>query len=124
MNTPDPDPALTSWAQKIPRPVLRDDARRRSLDAALAAADSEPGDTRKRPRLSPHWIACAACWAITGILWWTSPPRPSPAASPPAGFAGWQGPHAATPQDEDTARLLATFYSPHVEPTRSPIRKP
>ena len=102
MNSPEPDPALTDLASQSPRPVLRAAARRRSLDAALAALPAVPHKIKRR-RLSPHWIGWAACWLVTGGFIWSSPPGPGrsyhsgPALPPP-------------PQDEETAKLLATLY--------------
>ena len=47
MNAPDPDDnALSSWAQNLPPPVLREEARRSSLAAALAA---RPSISARRP---------------------------------------------------------------------------
>ena len=108
---PDSDDNLADWARKFPPPVLRDAARQSSLAAALAAATAHNQVAAKfKFRAVRSWMACAACWALSGWLWWITPSAPAPGTG--QGFAEWQGPDTAGPPDKETERMLAQFYTP------------
>ncbi len=118
MNPSDPTPGDDAFAHRLrplPRPVLRGDARQRSLAAALAAAEAAPGSVSapRRPRFrlrASQWAALAACWALSAYFRLSAPPAPGNAGAPAAGgYAVWPGLWPAAPDDE-TARLLATLY--------------
>ena len=120
MNAPDPDDnALSSWAQNLPPPVLREEARRSSLAAALAALEQPspsptPAVAKVRPFLPRfsrfHLASLAACWMLAGYFHYSAPRAPGDASTSSGGsLAAWPV-HFSAPMDEETARLLATIY--------------
>jgi hypothetical protein len=111
MNPPDHDEhAFTEWVRRIPRPVLVEPARQRSLEAALSAL---PTPSRFGP-LKIHALGLAACWIIIACLWLSAPPSPKQSGAAPVSFQ----PQTFAP-DSEISRLLASLY-PDPEAGASP----
>jgi hypothetical protein len=119
MNSPEPeDDAFLRRVAHLPPPTLRDTARQRSLEAALAAALSpsplpslSPSPPPPRVRRFPvQWSALAACWALAAYFRLSAPGAPeNPGTSPAAGYSAWPGPFHPD-ADAETTKLLADLY--------------
>ena len=88
---------------------MREAARQRSLDAALAALEECRILTPQRHGSYSRWInlhtmGWAACWAAITFFQLQAPPRSPQPETPP--LAAWPSP----PQPPEMARLMASLY--------------
>lgn len=109
MSPPDPHSDWLNRISRLPKPVLREDVRQRSLATALARLEEShgvpPGPERKYRRVvNIHTVGWAACWATIGFLQSGAPPRSLHSETP--AYAAWPTP----PVDPAMARLMASLY--------------
>jgi hypothetical protein len=103
---PKTDAAWEDWAAALPKPQLSSQARARSLDAALAAFHA--AEKPRRQWINFHTISWAACWLVSGVLWWEAP---SAASFAPTETVEMQKPMASAfhLQEQEMTILLAAI---------------
>ena len=107
--TPDPESPWLARLSQLPRPILREEARQRSMAAALASLDERrtlppPRQGRFRRLVTIHTAGWAACW-ITIVWFQLQAPPPGPRSEAPP-LSAWPSP----PADPEMARLMASLY--------------
>lgn len=109
MNPPDPQSDWLDRTSRLPKPILREDARQRSLAVALASLEEcralpPPQERKFRGLINIHTTGWAACWAAIAFFQSGAPSRSHHSETPTQ--AAWPAP----PEDPAMARLMASLY--------------